>query len=95
MVEESSLGSGSMVDEAVIDAVLVIVDPAGTLDATLVTTVKLVVPPSGMPDETHDTVPEVSEHPADAETKLVPVGKMSDTVNPALSDGPELVTVIV
>jgi hypothetical protein len=95
-VAELVLGVGSdAVDPT--DAVLLIVVPAATPDATCTTTVMLADAPSASEPRLHATGVAPTHDPcvAIAETNDVPAGSGSLTVTLDASDGPLLVTPIV
>lgn len=79
-VDESLPEAGSAVEVDVIVAVLVMVE-AGSSDGEVATTiVNDSVAPLASPEEEHVTTPAASEHPAEADTKVVPAGSESSTV---------------
>ena len=93
--DESFPGTGSVVDVEEIAAELVIVAALGTSVFTSTFTVNTADAPSAREAAVQVTVPDASVHPAEAEVKVTVDGSTSVTVNPALSEGPRLVTVSV
>jgi hypothetical protein len=94
-VSLSLAATGSVVALVAIAAVFDKFVPSGTELATLTTIVQVTEAPATRPALVQVTVPAALAQPALAESKLVPAGSASVTVNPALLDGPRLETSIV
>ena len=94
--------TGSLVDDATV-AVLLIVEPAGTVGATATVSVKTELPSTDTDGFEHETVPlspasgVVHDQPAGetSETNVVPAGSVSDSDAVVALDGPEFSAVMV